>query len=132
MRQATCGSLAKQSHLQSATRVDLRLARLMEAKALIGACKMARSHKELQNALSAATQLSKVVESCKKVKADVAEMATLQAANVLWEEGMSVEAIKMMRTLQGRERESSQDMEVGRAKLMAKLVSLRNILESLG
>jgi len=123
MRQATFGSMAKRNHLMIHAGIDQKQARYMEAKALVGCCKMARKHKVLQHALSAATQLNKVVQPCRKADLDISGVATLQAANVLWEDGQGVPSIKMLTALERDQSNSSQSMVVGRAKLLAKLVS---------
>jgi ataxia telangiectasia mutated family protein len=123
MRQATFGSLAKREHLREATGVNEKKARYMEAKALVGCCKMARKHEVLQHALSAATQLNRVVDPCRKVGLDIGGVATLQASNVLWEDGQGLPSIRMLQSLEGDPATSSQSMVVGRAKLLAKLVS---------
>lgn len=123
MRQATFGSLAKQKHLQNATGTDLQAARLFEAGALVASCKMARSHSVLQHSLSAATQLSKVVEPCQKAGIEISAVATLQAAKVLWDDGQSKESIGMLKRLGANEDLQEQSMPVGRPKLLARLVS---------
>lgn len=123
MRQATFGSLAKQLHLQAATHTNISVARFMEAQSLVGVCKMARSHKVLQQALSAATQLSNVVQSCASAGNNVEAMATLQAANVLWEEGQGVVAVRMLQSLGKNDSTATQSIPVGKAKILAKLVS---------
>lgn len=123
MRQTTFGSLAKRNHLRIRTNIDEKKARYMEAQVLVGCCKMARKHGVLQHALSAATQLNKIVPSCKEVGLNITGVATLQAANVLWEDGQGVPSIKMLQTLENDNTANSQSIEVGRAKLLAKLVS---------
>ncbi|KAI5807112.1 hypothetical protein EDC01DRAFT_638230 [Geopyxis carbonaria] len=120
MRQATFGSLAKQDHLQASSRITPKLARLLEAKTLVECCKMARSHKILQHALTAATQLSKVVEPCKNSGLDIHAMATLQAAHVLWDDGQGIASIRMLQYLEN-ESDNSQTLVVGKPKLLAKL-----------
>jgi ataxia telangiectasia mutated family protein len=123
MRQATFGSLAKRNHLRIRASIDVKKARYMEAEALVGCCKMARKHEVLQHALSAATQLNHIVQPCKDVGLDISGVATLQAANVLWEDGQEVPSIKMLLALEGDSNNASQSMVVGRAKLLAKLAS---------
>ncbi|KAF8249612.1 hypothetical protein K440DRAFT_542932 [Wilcoxina mikolae CBS 423.85] len=123
MRQATFGSMAKRHHLRIHAGVDQRQSRYMEARALVGCCKMARTHKVLQHALSAATQLNKVVEPCREAGLDISGVATLQTANVLWEDGQGVPSIRMLTALEKDQSSSSQSMVVGRAKLLAKLGS---------
>jgi ataxia telangiectasia mutated family protein len=123
MRQATFGSLAKRNHLRKRAAIDSNKARYMEAKALVGCCKMARKHEVLQHALSAATQLNHVVQPCQDVGLDISGVATLQAANVMWEDGQAVPSIKMLLALERDSNASSQSMIVGRAKLLAKLAS---------
>jgi ataxia telangiectasia mutated family protein len=122
MRQATFSSLSKRIHLRLPMGIDEQKARHMEAKALIGCCKMARKHEILQHALSAATQLNNVVEPCKKVGLDITSVATLQSSNVLWEHGQAIPSIRMLQALVGDDKASSQAMVVGKAKLLAKLV----------
>ncbi|KAF8534042.1 hypothetical protein BDD12DRAFT_862201 [Trichophaea hybrida] len=123
MRQATFSSMAKRHHLRIHAGVDQKQSRYMEAKALVGCCKMARSHKVLQHALSAATQLNKVVEPCREAGLDISGIATLQTANVLWEDGQGVPSIRMLTALEKDRSNSSQSMVVRRAKLLAKLGS---------
>lgn len=125
MRQATFGSLAKRNHLRVHTCIDEKKARYMEAQALVGCCKMARKHGVLQHALSAATQLNKVVPACKAVGLDISGASTLQAANVLWEQGQGLPSIKMLQALEIDSTLSSQSMVVRRAKLLAKLVGIK-------
>lgn len=124
MRRTTFSSLAKQDHLRAATQTDLRTARLLEVKTLVGTCKMARSHKVLQHALSAATHLEKLVEPCKQLGVDISAISTLQSANVLWELGESVTSIRMLQGLGADAEDLSQSVVVGRAKLLAKLVCI--------
>lgn len=123
MRQTTFSSVARREHLRNAAGVDIKTARFLEAKALVASCKMARSHKVLQHSLSAATQLSKVVESCKQVGLDINAIATLQAANVLWDQGQGIASIRMLQALRGNSALGQQSIVVGKAKLLAKLVS---------
>lgn len=122
MRQATFSSLAKRAHLRQATKIDTKTARFLEAKALVCSCKMARSHKVLQHSLSAATQLSEAVESCKQVGLDISAVATLQAANVLWDQGQGISSIRMLQALKTNSAVNQQSIVVGKAKLLAKLV----------
>ncbi|KAA8892921.1 hypothetical protein FN846DRAFT_923968 [Sphaerosporella brunnea] len=123
MRQATFGSLAKRDHLRTRASVNVQDARYMEARALVGCCKMARKHEVLQHALLAATQLNHIVQPCKDVGLDISGVATLQAANVLWEDGQEFPSVRMLLDLEGDSKTSSQSMVVGRAKLLAKLGS---------
>jgi ataxia telangiectasia mutated family protein len=123
MRQTIFSSLAKREHLRRVTHVDMKTARFLEAKALVDTCKMARSHKVLQHSLSAATQLSKAVDPCKEVGLKIDAVATLQAANVLWDQGRGVPPIKMLQILEKNSLINQQSIVTGRAKLLAKLVS---------
>ncbi|KAL7272152.1 Serine/threonine-protein kinase tel1 [Rhizina undulata] len=121
MRQAAFGSLSKRQHLRDSAQIDTKTARLIEAKSLVGCIKMARSHKVLQHSLSAATHLSKVVQPCKDVGLDLNAVATLQVANVLWDQGQRTSSIRMLQTLKDNSLSTKQCMVVGKAKLMAKL-----------
>ncbi|CAZ83818.1 unnamed protein product [Tuber melanosporum] len=121
MRQTTLSSVSKRDHLRRAAGVDIKTARFLEAKALVASCKMARSHKVLQHSLSAATQLSKAVEPCKQVGLDINAVATLQAANVLWDHGQGIASIRMLQALGFDNALGQQSIVVGKAKLLAKL-----------
>ena len=123
IRQATFSSIAKRRHLQENANIDLKVARLYQAKSLISFCELARSHKVLQHALSASTHLNKIVDLCAEVALDISAATTLQTANVLWDQG---EATSSIRLLQGLENANlnviRQDISVGRTELLATLV----------
>ncbi|RPB23770.1 hypothetical protein L211DRAFT_786209 [Terfezia boudieri ATCC MYA-4762] len=122
IRQATFSSIAKRRHLQENSNIDLKVARLYQAKALISFCELARSHKVLQHALSASTHLNKIVDLCAEVALDISAATTLQTASVLWDQG---EATSSIRLLQGLENANlnviQQDISVGRTELLATL-----------
>jgi len=126
MRQTILSSVAKRDHLRRAVGIDTKTARFLEAKALVASCKMARSHKVLQHSLSAATQLSRAAESCKQVDLDIGAVATLQAANVLWDHGQGIASIRMLQALGFDSALGQQSIVVGKAKLLAKLVSVHS------
>lgn len=129
IRQATFSSIAKRRHLQENANIDLKVARLYQAKALISFCELARSHKTLQHALSASTYLNNIVDLCAEVALDISAAITLQTASVLWDQG---EAISAIRLLQGLENANlnviRQDISVGRTELLATLVRPKDFL----
>lgn len=124
IRQATFSSIAKRKHLQENANIDLKSARLYEAKALISACEISRSHKVLQHALSASMHLNKVVNLCAEVALDISAATTLQTASVLWDQGETISSIRMLQGLENTKLDViRQDISVGRAELLATLVS---------
>lgn len=129
IRQATFSSIAKRPHLQERANIDLKVARLYEAKALITVCELSRSHKILQHALSASTHLNKVSNLCTEVALDISAATTLQTASVLWDQGEAISSIRMLQGLDDAKLDIiRQDISVGRAELLATLVCLKCFL----
>ena len=123
IRQTTFSSIAKRQHLQEKANIDQKVARLYEAKALISVCELARSHKVLQHALSASTHLNEVSNLCTEVALDISAATTLQTANVFWDQGEALSAIRMLQGLENAKLDVlQQDISVGRAELLATLV----------
>lgn len=123
VRQAAFSSIAQRQHLRDLTKIDVKAARLNEARALIGVCELARSHKVLQHALSAATHLNNVMRLCKDVGLNISAATTLQTANVLWAQGETVSSISMLQDLKGSKTGlENQDIIVSPAELLTTLV----------
>lgn len=103
--------------------IDLKSARLYEAKALISACELARCHRALQHAISSSMHLNSLIDSCAEVALDISATATLNAANVLWDQGEATTSIRMLQALASSGLDViRQDISVGRAELLATLV----------
>lgn len=126
IRQTTFSSIAKRRHLQKNANIDLKVARLYQAKALISFCELARSHKVLQHALSVSTHLNKIVDLCAEVALDISAVTTLQTASVLWDQGETTSSIRLLQGLENARLDViRQDISVGRTELLATLVRSR-------
>lgn len=123
-RQVIFSSLAKRAHLQDVTQIDIKAARLYEAKAIISVCELARVHNVHQIALSAATALNDVVRLCEDAGLDISAAATLQTATVLWDQKEIMPSITMLQELAKTGLSlATQDISVATADLLAHLVS---------
>lgn len=104
--------------------ISQRDARSLECKALIASTSLSRHHGALQSALSTATYLSQIVHSCREqgVKIDVA--ARLESSNVLWDQQEMSASITVLRDIVYEAGLQSQDIQIGKPGLLAKLVGI--------
>ncbi|KAF8475673.1 hypothetical protein BDZ91DRAFT_649584 [Kalaharituber pfeilii] len=122
IRQVTFSSIAKRQHLQDKIQIDLRAARMYQAKALSSVCELARIHKVHQHALSACTHLSDIVAPCQEIGLDISAVAALQTANVLWDQGEILTSIRVLQELDNAKSDMiTQDISIGRTELLATL-----------
>ena len=129
IRLAIFSSIVKRQHLQEKVNIDLKSARLYEAKALISACELARCHRALQHAISSSMHLNSLIDSCAEVALDISAAATLHAASVLWDQGEATTSIRMLQALESSGLDvNQQDISVGRAELLATLVRFTSTL----
>ena len=128
IRLVTFSSIVKRQHLQENMNIDLKSARLYEAKALISACELARCHRALQHAISSSMHLNSLIDSCAEVALDISAAAALHAASVLWDQGEATTSIRMLQALESSGLDViRQDVCVGRAELLATLVRLTSV-----
>ena len=120
-RETIFGILSKSAMLQSILRVGQRDARKFESRAVLASSNFSRGHGALQTTLATATYLSQLVEPCEEVGVYIKAAASFEAANVLWDQNEMAASVSMLRDLNRQKNLPSQDIHIGRPKLLAKL-----------
>lgn len=123
-RETAFSSLSRGSNLQAIVKTSEREARSLESQILLASSRMSRVHGALQSALKTATYLTQLVEPCAKVGVDITTAVQYESANVLWAQGEMTASIGMLQDLRNMPASKSQLVDVGKAELLAKLVSL--------
>lgn len=121
-RETTFSSLSKKPVLQSILRTPLRDIRSLESRILLASSEMSRSHGALQNALTTAMYLNRLVKPCQEAGVDISAAVQFESAHVLWGQGEMTASIRMLQDLQRLPDSDSQLVRVGRPELLAKLV----------
>ncbi|KAK6351146.1 Serine/threonine-protein kinase tel1 [Orbilia javanica] len=123
-RMAICRSMVKRAHLRANAQVEIKSARLLEAKTLIKMCQISRSHSILQKSLTTSVSLSEMIGPCRDIGVEIEAAATLEAASVLWDQGETLPAIGMLQPLLEMSNQDSkyldQDIPIRRPELLAK------------
>ncbi|KXT14037.1 hypothetical protein AC579_10022 [Pseudocercospora musae] len=120
-RQTLFGVIRQNAFLQKGLHLTERRCRALEVEALLASSGLAREHSQLQDALTATATLSDMIEHCGAVHLKVAGAVKLEAATVLSEAGETTISVRMLRDILGMSDLDSQDLQVGRAGLLAQL-----------
>ncbi|KAI9829544.1 MAG: Serine/threonine-protein kinase tel1 [Phylliscum demangeonii] len=120
-RELVLGALVKRRSLRQLIQVDLPELRVLEATAVLASSRMSRSHGALQASLKAALHLSRLVAGCQESGMNIAAVARLEGANVLWDQGEMAASIGMLQTLKSERDLSKQAIRIGTAELLANL-----------
>lgn len=113
--------LAANTSLIRGMHVGTNTLKLMEARSLIDIARAARDQSVLQEALSAATQLTSLASESKKTGLRISAGAALETATVLWESGEATTSVKMLQDITMVEDCDTQDIVVGPSGLLAQL-----------
>ena len=113
--------------MQDIVKTSLRDARSFEARVLLASSQMSRDHEALQNALTTATYLNQIVKPCQDAGVDISSAVRFESAHVLWGQGEMTASIRMLQDLQNTPTTKVELVKVGRAELLAKLVSSDDI-----
>lgn len=116
--------ISKRSKLQNMVGVSYKQARLIETKALLASSSLSRQHGALQDALSTTTYLSVLVRPCLELGLNIDAAVQYESSNVLWDQGEMTASIRVLKTVLESTDLSKQDITLGKAELLAKLVSL--------
>ena len=109
--------------MQSLLKITQSEARAFEARALLASSALNRRHGVLQSSLNSTTFLAQLVGPCEEIGLKIDAAASLEASNVLWDQGEMAASIRMLQDLVRGDGLRSQDIEVGRPEILAKLVS---------
>lgn len=122
-REAYVGILSKNIRVLGSLGLDVRYARLAEAKTCLHSAQVYRSIGALQESLSSVTYLAKVAQDMSASGATIEASVAYETANVLWNRGELVGAIKTLQSLNRLPAFDEQVIPVGKAGLLADLVS---------
>ncbi|KXT05379.1 hypothetical protein AC578_10985 [Pseudocercospora eumusae] len=120
-RQTLFGVIRQNASLQKGLHLTERRCRALEVEALLASSVLAREHSQLQDALTATATLSDMIEHCGAVNLKIAGAVKLETATVLSEAGETTISVKMLRDILDMSDLDSQDLQVGRAGLLAQL-----------
>lgn len=104
-------------------RISGKEARIVEVEALLASSTLNRRHGQLQSSLNSTTYLTQLVDSSIDLGAKVDVAIGFEASNVLWDQGEMGSSIRMIQDIIHTADTNSQDIPVGKPKLLATLVS---------
>ncbi|KAK4539973.1 hypothetical protein LTR36_009943 [Oleoguttula mirabilis] len=113
--------LARNSSMLQAMHIESKLSRSIEAESLLLVTQSAREHGMLQEALSAATQVSMLATQCKELGLDITAATRMETALVMWDANETSTSVSMLRDLLRAGDTESQAIPVGESGLLAQL-----------
>ncbi|KAL8900186.1 MAG: hypothetical protein Q9207_005812 [Kuettlingeria erythrocarpa] len=120
-RETLFSTLSKNTTFQDLTKVAIRDARTMEARALLSSSQMSRRHGALQNALAVTTYLNRLVQPCQASGIDISAAVQFESAAVLWDQGEMAASINMLQELKAHMDGGKHAVHVGKPELLARL-----------
>lgn len=120
-RQALFSVLGSNGNLLEELHVPSKSVRLLEAKATLSQASLARTHNQVQSALSAATQASDLARKAQATGLRFDAAAQHEVASILWDSGERTTSVKMLRDILQYEDLEQQAVQVGRSGLLAQL-----------
>jgi len=122
-RETLFSLLSQNKHLREALHVSIRDCRTVEARSVISSSQFARRNDLIQQSLTAATYLSQLVPVCQEVDVNMDAAAHFEVATTLWRQGEISTSVQMLQELCSRTDLLKQSIQVGRAGMLAQLVS---------
>lgn len=122
-RETLFSLLSQNKHLREALHVSIRDCRAIEAQSVISSSQFARKNDLIQQSLTAATYLSRLVPICQKIDVKMDAAAHFEVATTLWRQGEISTSVQMLQELCSRTDLLKQSIQVGRAGMLAQLVS---------
>jgi ataxia telangiectasia mutated family protein len=120
-RETTLAVLAENEQLGQSMHLRRRDTLQLQVQALLDISKFARGQSRLQEAMTATTTLSDMVDKCKDSALSISVAAHAETAHVLWQAGEATTSIQILRTLLKSTDIELQDIPVGRPTLLARL-----------
>lgn len=124
-RETLFGILSRNPNLRESLHVSIRDSRAIEMRAVIEQSRFAMKNDLVQQPLAAATYLSEMVPTCAEIGVKIDAVAQFEAASILWKQGDISSSVQMLQALRERDDLEDQTVQVGRAGLLAQLVSPR-------
>jgi ataxia telangiectasia mutated family protein len=120
-RETTLAVLAENEQLGQSMHIRRRDALQLQVEALLDISKFARGQSRLQEAMTATTTLSDMIDKCKDSALSISVAAHAETAHVLWQAGEATTSIQILRDLLKSTDLELQDIPVGRPTLLARL-----------
>ena len=127
-RETLFSLLSQNKHLREALHVSIRDCRAIEARSVISSSQFARKNDLIQQSLTAATYLSQLVPVCQEVDVHMDAAAHFEVATTLWRQGEISTSVQMLQELCSRTDLLKQSIQIGRAGMLAQLVSTKVVL----
>ncbi|KAK6004960.1 hypothetical protein QM012_007739 [Aureobasidium pullulans] len=120
-RETLFSLLSQNKHLREALHVSIRDCRAIEVQSVISSSQFARKNDLIQQALTAATYLSRLVPICQEIDVKMDAAAHFEVATTLWRQGEISTSVQMLQELCSRTDLLKQTIQVGRAGMLAQL-----------
>lgn len=121
------GVLRRNHALQADLNLSLKDCLLAEVESVLMALNIANETTKWPGSLTAAVYLSNLVTLCDSVGLSIDARAKLELATVLWDRNETETSIRILRELASRTDLDQQSIPVGKAGLLAQLVSPRSL-----
>ncbi|KAI1909740.1 Serine/threonine-protein kinase tel1 [Ophidiomyces ophidiicola] len=96
-------------------------AQLLRVRTIRESFRISREHDEHQASLKSAMLLTKLVDPCSQLEVKIDAAATLDLANVFWDQGEMTPSIQMLQQLSDRNDLQKQSIPINRAEVLASL-----------
>ncbi|KAG9820127.1 hypothetical protein KCU77_g16769, partial [Aureobasidium melanogenum] len=120
-RETLFSLLSQNKNLREALHVSIRDCRAIEAQSIISSSQFARKNDLIQQSLTAATYLSRLVPICQEIDVKIDAAAHFEVATTLWRQGEISTSVQMLQELCSRTDLLKQSIQVGRAGMLAQL-----------
>ena len=122
-RETNFGILRRNIDLCQNLHLSSKDALLLEIQAVISNSTMSRKHGLMQRSMAATAYLSALLPSCAATDLRVDAVGQHESANILWEQNEMSTSVKILQKLSKRQDLDDQAISVGRAGILAQLVS---------
>ncbi|KAK8220094.1 Serine/threonine-protein kinase tel1 [Zalaria obscura] len=126
-RETIFSTLTRNKSLRDGLHLNLRDCRLVEVQALANSSSFARKHDLIQQSLTAATYLNELVPLCREIGLEIEAAAQLEVASILWKQDEVASSVQMLQDLCFKTDLGGQSVAIGRAGILAQLVSTSSI-----
>jgi len=123
LRETNFGILRRNPGLSEALHISTRDALRLEVEAVIQNSSLARKNGFMQRSLNSASYLSTLKSLSKELGVKMDAAADRELASTLWEQGEAATSVKILQDLCARRDLSDQSVQIGKAGVLAQLVS---------
>lgn len=123
LRETNFGILRRNVGLSEALHISTREALKIEMEAVIQNSSLSRKNGFMQRSLNAASYLSTMKSLGNELGVSMDVAADRELASTLWEQGEAATSVKLLQDICARRDLSDQSIEIGKAGVLAQLVS---------